>query len=484
MESPGATKTGDTKTGVAVFPCASGIGQELFYALGGRRDIALFGINSGDGNAGSCLYGSGYLGGAPPMSRGGELVGFLNARFAEHDIRYVFPAYDDATVWLKRNQPLLSAAVIAPGLEAVEACRSKTATYAALASVVRTPAVFSKDLLTPSDLPVFAKPDAGEGSKRCRLVSTMREVSGLGPDEIAVEYFPGEEYTVDCFTHAPVGTSAASGTGAACTSSSTSTDTGTGWTAAFPRVRHGVRAGLSVHARPATDPSVAAECEGMARRIAAALSMRGAWFFQCRGARDGGLGLLEVAPRIPGASALTRHAGVNLPLLSLYSFMGRDVRLLPGRPETRPTDVVKVYRNNAVFRHSFDTVFCDLDDTLVKEGAVCPRTIAFLYRWRAASKRIVLLTRHRGDVGETLRRLRVAESLFDRVVRIPDPATPKSGFVTPGSVFVDDSFRERSDVSSRVPGVLCLDVDCLSSELLILDPRPAGTARSPVAPNR
>eukprot|EP00873_Tetraselmis_striata_P044779 jgi/Tetstr1/465043/TSEL_009771.t1 len=437
-----------TKTGVAVFPCASGIGQEIFYALGGHKDVALYGINSGTENAGSCLYGDdGYVGGAPPMARdGGEaLIGFLNECFARLDIGYVFPAYDDATVWLKRNQPRLRAVVVAPRLRTIETCRSKSATYLALAGVVRTPAVFAKGELAPSSLPVFVKPDAGEGSKRCRLVTDMRGVAGMEDDEIAVEYFPGPEYTVDCFTDAA------------------------GRTVAFPRVRHGVRAGLSVHTRPAAERWLVVECERMAARIAEVLPMKGAWFFQCKETADGGgaggaaVGLLEVAPRIPGAMALTRHAGVNFPLCSLYCFQGREVTIAPCA--STPDDVVKVYRNHAVFDHAFDAVFCDLDDTLIKDGRVCVETVAFLYRWKP-TKRTVLITRHRGDVGAALRAHAVSESLFDEIVHMTDPADRKSRYVTPGSVLIDDSFRERREVSTRLgDSVLCLDVDCLSSEI-------------------
>lgn len=430
---------------VAVFPCASGIGQEIFHALSGHKDVVLHGVNAGRDNTGSVLFGNRYVGGAPPISESDALIAFLNSTFHEHDISYIFPAYDDATVWLRRHADELDAVVIAPGSKAVDTCRSKLRTYKMLSNVlsdtnVRIPKIFNPDSVTLESLPVFIKPDAGEGSKRCRQATTLDDVRNIADDEICVEYFPGTEYTVDCFTSAD------------------------GETASFPRTRHGVRSGLSVHTKSVDETVLHASCAEAARSIAASMDMRGAWFFQCRGAEGGDLGLLEVAPRIAGAMALRRHAGVNFPLLTLYLFAGVGSKVSPS-PGDPPSDVIKIYQNHIIFDRDFTVIYCDLDDTLIKNGKVCPDTISFLYRWRA-TKSVILLTRHAGDVDETLAQHRVCRSLFDEVVHIRETGTPKSEFVQPGSLFIDDSYSERQDVQMRVPSVVCLDVDTLSSKLI------------------
>lgn len=412
---------------VAVFPCASGIGQEIFHALDGHKDVVLYGINSGEDNPGSRLYGDRYVGSAPPMTEPDALAGFIRRACEEKGIAYIFPAYDDAGVWLKRHEARLGASVIGPSLETMVVCRSKTRTYEALRGAVRVPRQYPQP--TEDDLPVFVKPDAGEGSKRCRLAADKAGLD-IASDEICVEYFPGEEYTVDCLTLDD--------------------------TFAFPRVRHGVRAGLSVHTFPAELPGA----REMAREIARRLGMKGAWFFQCRIASDGRPGLLEVAPRIAGAMSLRRYAGVNFPLLSLLCFAGEPVRLAPG---AAPRDVVKIYRDSVRFEHEFDAIFCDLDDTLVKGGRVCPQTVGFLYRW-AGSKEIVLITRHAGDVPRTLDEHRISPLLFSRVIHLRH-GEPKSDHVSDGSLFIDDSFRERYDVLQRRRNVLCLDVDALSGSI-------------------
>ena len=57
----------------------------------------------------------------------------------------------------------------------------------------------------------------------------------------------------------------------------------------------------------------------------------GAWFFQIKQDNRGQWKLLEIAARIGGTSGLTRCLGVNLPLLTLYQAMGKQVDILENR---------------------------------------------------------------------------------------------------------------------------------------------------------
>lgn len=415
---------------VAVFPCASGIGQEIFHALDGHKDIALYGINSGESNSGSRLFAERYVGSAPPMTESNALIRFMRREVDDKKIQFIFPAYDDAVVWLKTHESELGVRVIAPSLETIVVCRSKTKTYDYLGDIVRVPRVYNNP--KEDDLPVFVKPDAGEGAKRCRTAWDEKGLDNLAEDEICVEYFPGDEYTIDCFTK-------------------------DGETVSFPRARNGVKAGLSVHTSPVDLP----ECEEMAKAIAERLQMEGAWFFQCKVASGGELGLLEVAPRIAGAMSLRRYSGINFPLLSLMCFAGEPARVLFGEP---PKDVIKMYKDSVLYDRDFDAIFCDLDDTLIKTGRACPHTVSFLYKW-VDRKEIVLITRHAGDPGVAIVRAKLSPSLFSRVIHLRNNER-KSDYVKDGSVFIDDSFRERCDVMKRRRRVICLDVDALSANLV------------------
>lgn len=67
----------------------------------------------------------------------------------------------------------------------------------------------------------------------------------------------------------------------------------------------------------------------------------------------------------------------------------------------------------------YNAVYVDLDDTLVLHGRLNTRLVRFLYQAVNERKRLVLVTRHRGEPLAVLRRFRI-DSLFDRVVHITD----------------------------------------------------------------
>ena len=96
-----------------------------------------------------------------------------------------------------------------------------------------------------------------------------------------------------------------------------------------------------------------------------------------------------------------------------------------------------------------------------------PRAVAFLYAARNARKRLVLLTRHAGDLDATLRQFRLV-SLFDETVLVAEHQS-KADFVTePRAVFLDDSFSERHAVMARrhVPTFDASGLEALMEDLV------------------
>ena len=58
--------------------------------------------------------------------------------------------------------------------------------------------------ITEKDLPLFAKPDIGQGSQGIMRIEKMEDLNQLkGKDDeyIISELLPGQEYTIDCFTN-------------------------------------------------------------------------------------------------------------------------------------------------------------------------------------------------------------------------------------------------------------------------------------------
>ena len=182
-----------------------------------------------------------------------------------------------------------------------------------------------------------------------------------------------------------------------------------------------------------------------AEKISKTIELHGAWFFQVKADQQGVLKVMEVAPRIGGTSALSRVRGVNLPLLSLYESERLPVRITPGDYSVEiDRALVNRYRHNI----HYQTLYVDFDDTLVIRGMLNVELVKLLYQGINRGVRLVLLTRHNGDLTAQLRRWRV-ENLFDEVIHL-GPAESKVDFIKDkDAVFIDDSFAERNAVHEK-----------------------------------
>jgi len=275
------------------------------------------------------------------------------------------------------------------------------------------------------EFPVFVKPDRGQGSQDVHLVRDRDDLMRLMRDSdkyIVLEYLPGEEYTVDCFSDRERGLLFCGG-----------------------RERIRVRNGIAVQTRCSHAP----EFELYAHAISRYLDFHGAWFFQLKRDLRGVLKLLEVASRIAGASAIHRVQGVNLALMSLY-----EQERMPLEIFRQNIDVELDRALGNRYRHNlkFSTAYVDLDDTLILRGKVNTQLVRFLYQCINDGIRIVLLTRHSGSVSQTLRRHRLGE-LFDDVVRVHSKESKAAHISEPDALLIDDSFRERVAVARvrRIP---------------------------------
>lgn len=397
------------KLNVLVIPGGTEIGLEINRALRDVKDIQLFSANSDVANHASFVFNRHFV---VPDYRHPDFVPSLNRVIEETKIDYVYPAHDDILTFLAGSDEIMAKAVVSPA-ETCNIARSKSATYAALAGVVPIPKRYMsyRDV---TNYPVFGKPDASQGSYNVRrLYSDADVISYVEKAEngLILEFLPGEEFTVDCFS-----------------------DRDAGLLHCLGRKRIRMRSGISVTTEREDRPEFAK----YAAAINGKLRFHGAWFFQLKEDADGALKLLEIAPRIAGAMAYDRVLGVNLPLLSIY-----EQERIPLRLTQLSADVymdralVNRYRHNV----SYDDVFFDLDDTLIVNGHVNTAMMAFLFGCLNKGKKVVLLTKHAGDLTETLSKYRLA-GLFDRVVHLTRDQR-KADHMNPGSILIDDSFAER-----------------------------------------
>jgi carbamoyl-phosphate synthase large subunit len=420
--------------GVLVFPGGTEIGLEIRRSLSNLKEVELAGAGSGADRHGPFAYRRWAV---VPSVREPRWLPALNNVVRELEIDFVIPAHDDALLALAEHADESAAAVITSPLETCRITRSKRATYARLADAVPVPRVYAR-ARDVKVFPVFAKPDRSQGSQGALVVSDESQLTAAltAGSDLVMEYLPGEELTVDCFSDR---------------------ERGVLFARARPRLR--TRAGISMSSRTAAADGIARQ---YAEAIAERLDLHGAWFFQLREDAEGKPRLLEVAPRIAGTSAVHRVTGVNFSLLSLYEHMRAPVRIASS-PLSVELDRALVNRYRHDLRYS--TVYVDLDDTLIVRGAVHTGLVAFLYQCLNEGRRLILLTRHRQDVDQTLARFRLT-GLWDRIVRVADEAE-KSDFIDePDAILIDDSFRERLSASERL-GIATFDSSML--ELLFDD---------------
>lgn len=183
----------------------------------------------------------------------------------------------------------------------------------------------------------------------------------------------------------------------------------------------------------------------LAEKINGAITFRGAWFFQVKENAYGELVLMEIACRLGGSSSLYRSQGVNFALLSIFDTFGEDVSIC-----TNPflIEMDRALDNRYRIDLDFHTVYVDLDDALIVNNKLNTNLLKLLYQFLNEGKRLILLTKHSRNVGDTLMEYRIS-GLFDQVLQLAQ-CEDKSEYVTSSkAIFIDDSFAERKAVHTK-----------------------------------
>ncbi len=402
---------------VLVYPCGTEIGLEIYRALCNSIHYEVWG--------GSCSYDHGrfvydkHIDNMPFIrdnSSVEEIVEFNNV-IKEYGFDYIYPAMDGVLTVFSKYREHLSPVVIAPDYETTKITRSKKKSYEMFKGYIPVPEVYENSKDIPR-YPIFVKPDVGQGSVGAMKINSKEELLALKSDDdrLLLELLPGEEYTIDCFTNGE-------GTLVYCRG----------------RIRKRIKSGISVSAVFYDEP----EFEKIAKIINAKLNQRGGWFFQLKRDANGQLKLLEIASRIAGTSAIQRNIGVNLPLLTLNVFAGHKIDDVIVNSYNIELD--RALANTFKIDARYDTVYIDYDDTIVKNGVINTEMISFLYQCVNNHKKIILISKHKGDLKEELVKYRL-EGLFDEVCHIAVDEKKKDYIVDKNSIFIDDSYGERLEV--------------------------------------
>jgi len=417
---------------VLVFPGGTEIGLEIQRALCQCKDVRLYSAGLDVSNHAPYVFARHFN---VPSVHDPAWVDSLNQVILDQRIDYVFPAYDDVIVAVAQNAERIKARVVSSPLQTCLITRSKSKTYRLLADTIPVPELYN-DLEVIDQYPVFVKPDKSQGSRRTHIVrskDSLSQLLGQNRECIVMEYLPGEEYTVDCFSDR---------------------DAGLLFCGSRQRIR--TRNGISMNSRPVQDDVFVEYANAISKK----LTFHGAWFFQLKKDRYGTYKLLEIAPRIAGTMAVHRVLGVNFALLSIYEQERIPIEILVNEVDVEiDRALVNRYRHQA----KYSAVYVDLDDTLILNGIVNINLIQFLYQCINAEIRVVLLTKHMVDVDQTLEKHRLT-GVFDEVIHV-EQSTGKLDYIRESdAILIDDSFSERKAASERL-GILTFD--CSMIEILL-----------------
>jgi len=419
---------------VLIFPGGSEIGLEINNALKYSKLLTVFGGTSVSDHS-EYVY-SNLISNIPYLTEPDFLIR-LNSIIDEYDIDFIYPALDSVQMYLTEHESEIKAKVITSPLQTVRICRSKSKTYEYFSDYDFVPKTFL-DIENIDNYPVFVKPSIGAGSNDALKIDNKEDLIAVTRcrknDFVICEYLPGKEFTVDCFT-----------------------DKDKNLRVVKTRERSRIKAGISVRSQIYTTPPRVYE---IATIINSKLTFNGAWFFQLKESINGDYKLLEISARIPGTMGLSRNCGINFPLLTLYNHLNYDVDIIDNGYNIQ---VDRAFISRYKVSIEYQTVYLDLDDTLIlPNNTINTFLIMFLYQSINKGKKIVLLSKNKGDILEKLRKYYIPTSLFKDIIQISTDKK-KSDYITDqNAIFIDDSFSERKDVFSNLK-IPVFDLDMIES---------------------
>jgi hypothetical protein len=418
---------------ILVFPCGSEVGLEIYRSLRYSRHFEIIGGSSVDDH-GKYVF-ENYIGNIPYIDDESFEVEIQKIVRTEK-IDAIYPAMDSVLTTLSRMQDNLPCKVITAPSRTTKICYSKSLTYEVLRDKIPVPRVYS-NLESVDNYPVFMKPDSGYGSRGAIKINSYesgRVHLQQFPNSVIMEFLPGSEYTVDCFT-----------------------DRDRKLLFAGARKRNRIVNGISVNTDPAKD--VQAICYHLASIINENLELRGGWFFQLKESARSNLVLLEIACRLGGSSALYRSLGVNFALLSLFDAFGYDVQ---HSINDFNISLDRALDHKYLVDIDYDSVYIDFDDCLVIDGKINTKLVAFIFQCHNENKKVVLTTKHQGNIASSLISFRL-DRVIGEVIHLNSDQMKYQYIRSDHAIFIDDSFSERKLVHDNlgIPVFAPDAIDCL-----------------------
>ena len=402
---------------VLVYPCETSLGRELHDSICHSPDFRLFG-SPGDPVRGGYVYRLA-IGPLPPL-HADEFLPSLTQTVREYHIDFIYPASDQALLELSElaSDGLVEAEVMAPGPDVCRKCLSRAAMHAFFSGKIDLPRQYRPGQIAAGDFPLWL--DSGGMHRGGRRVDGTEDLAHAAEDTLLLEYLPGGEYAVDCFTDGSRGLLFVSG-----------------------RERRAVGRHDSFNSILCDSPVF----RRFADAINVEMAMRGAWSFLLKEDAMGRLRLVNIRPRPSASSGLQRARGMNLALEALHDRLGREVRPvlneLPGASADR--QLTGLYRLHL----HYDTVYMNLENTVTANGRVNLDTIRFIYQCRNRGVRVVLVERGPEPPERMLAQYRL-DGLFDQVLWLEGTEGKSTVMTGQRAICIDAVEAERREVAKNL----------------------------------
>jgi hypothetical protein len=201
------------------------------------------------------------------------------------------------------------------------------------------------------------------------------------------------------------------------------------------------------------------EVNKIAYEINEKLKILGAWSFKLKKSVSEALELNQIHFGIIPEMEIYRINGVNLASLSLFTLMGKEIEI---KEINLPFDIERrAMRRRYAFNYEYEDIYFDLDDTLIIRDRINENLIAFLFQCRNQGKRVHLITKHKYDLPETLKKFRI-DQLFDSIIWLKMHEQKYLHINSEKAIFIDDAFSERKSVTDKL-GIPTFEVSAIES---------------------
>lgn len=422
------------KKNILIYHCGADIGLELYESLRYSIHFKVYGANSKDSIA-DLMFDEEVI--RLPSINEVHFIDKLNITINKFKIDLIFPTHDDVVYFFSQNENKINTKIVGSNAFINEIVRDKSKTYNFFRDSGFVPRIYS-DLKEIKKYPVFCKPKVGYGSIGAIKINTKKDLNNeIFNDNVILEYLPGREFTVDCFS-----------------------DLNNELLYAFPRMRSTIRNGVS-YVNIEAEEEIIEICYKIGLEINNLLQFKGLWFFQVKEDVNGELKLLEICSRVATTMAFDRYKGVNLPLLTVFTYFDMPVNISVFHKN------IKLYRYTQTkpkYHFKFENLYIDFDDTLIIDEKVCAEAMSLIYQSKNKKIKVYLITKHQFDLSETLSRFHIPVTIFDEIIHIHMDDEKYKYINANNAIFIDNYYVERKEVFEK-KGVYVFDVDGIKSLL-------------------